>query len=256
MSIIKHYKVDHLEVMIFETRNEMGRNAGEDAATEIKKCIQEKGFVNILFAAAPSQNETLATLCEDREIDWKKVNAFHMDEYIGLDPEHPSGFANFLKRAIFDKFEFRSCNYLSGNTQNLVDETDRYSLLLRKYPLDVCLCGIGENGHIAFNDPAVADFDDKDLVKTVDLDDICRQQQVNDGCFDSISLVPKQALTVTVPGIMSARKIICSVPASTKAQAVKHMLEGKISTDCPSSILREHPNAKLYLDMDSAESIL
>ena len=256
MSIIKHYKVDQLEVMIFETRNEMGRNAGDDAAAEIKKCIQEKGFVNILFAAAPSQNETLATLCEDREIDWKKVNAFHMDEYIGLDSEHPSGFANFLKRAIFDKFEFRSCNLLNGNTQNPADEARRYSQLLSEYPLDVCLCGIGENGHIAFNDPAVADFNDKELVKIVDLDEICRQQQVNDGCFKSINLVPKQALTVTVPGIMRAKKIFCSVPASTKAQAVKHMLEDKITTDCPSSILREHPSAKLYLDMDSAGSIL
>lgn len=255
MSLICSFSVDNLKVGVFDTRTEMGTCAGNEAAEIIKKVIAEKGTANILFAAAPSQNETLKTLCQS-DIDWSKVNAFHMDEYIGLDENHPAGFRNFLKRAIFDKFSFSSVNLLNGNAPDPYAEAERYSALLEKYPLDICMCGIGENGHIAFNDPAVADFQDKAKVKVVSLDDICRHQQVNDGCFTKDNDVPTQALTVTIPGMTSAIHMFCSVPAQTKANAVKHMLQDEISEKCPATILRKHGDARLYLDADSAKLVL
>jgi len=253
---IKEYKVENLLVSIFDTRAEMGKCAGDEAAFEIKKAIEEKGFANILFAAAPSQNETLETLCGHKEIDWSKVNAFHMDEYIGLDELHPAGFRNFLRRAIFDKFKFKSVNLLNGNNPDPEKAAEEYSKLLANNPLDVCLCGIGENGHIAFNDPAVANFNDSKLVKVVELDQKCRMQQVHDGCFGSIDEVPTHALTVTIPGMTSAKIMICSVPALTKAEAVKEMITGPISTACPCTILRKHVDARLYCDRDSASLVL
>lgn len=253
---IKNYKVEKLSVRIFDTRAEMGKCAGDEAAAEIKKVIDEKGEANVLFAAAPSQNETLETLCGHSEIDWSKVNAFHMDEYTGLEASHPAGFRNFLKRAIFDRFTFKSVNLLNGNSSDYYKEAEEYSKLLIANPLDVCLCGIGENGHIAFNDPAVADFNDPKLVKVVELDMKCRMQQVHDGCFESIDDVPTHALTVTIPGMVSAKVMICSVPASTKADAVKDMTTAEISTACPCTILRKHDDARLYCDKDSAKKIL
>lgn len=255
MSIIKQFKKDDLNVTVFETRAEMGAKAGADAAEAIKKAISEKGFANVMFAAAPSQDETLAALCADTGIDWSKVHAFHMDEYIGLDETHPAGFRNYLRRAIFDRFEFASLNLLNGNAEP-VEEAARYGKLLEEHPLDVCLCGIGENGHIAFNDPGVADFKDPVKVKIAELDSICRNQQVNDGCFACIDEVPTHALTVTVPGMTSAAVMICSVPAPTKARAAKHMLEDEISEALPATALRLHPDASLYLDRDAASMIL
>ena len=252
----KSFTVERLAVSIYPTREEMGAHAGRDAAEAIKSAIAEKGTANVMFAAAPSQNETLSVLFEDREIDWTKVNAFHMDEYIGLGDTHPAGFRNFLKRAIFNRFTFASVNLLDGNAQDPEREAERYERLLREHPLDVCLCGIGENGHIAFNDPAVADFRDPKRVKVVQLDEVCRNQQVNDGCFEKLSDVPEFALTVTVPALTAAAKMICSVPALSKANAVKHMLSDEISEQCPASILRCHYDAHLYLDTDAAKYIL
>ena len=248
------FQKDLLKVSIFDSRAEMGKAAGRQAAEIIKNTIQKKGTANVMFAAAPSQNETLAELCK-ADIDWTKVNAFHMDEYIHLDENHPAGFRLFLKRAIFDRFPFKTVNLLDGNAPDPEREAERYSALLDAYPLDVCLLGIGENGHIAFNDPPVADFHDEKEVKIVELEQRCRQQQVNDKCFDTIEQVPTHALTVTIPVLMSAGTLICSVPAKTKADAVKHLLQDEISTACPATIMCTHPDAHLYLDPDSASLI-
>lgn len=250
----KDYKVDNLRVRIFDSRLEMGECAGSEAAAAINEVIARCGEANVLFAAAPSQNETLARLCSEK-VDWSKVNAFHMDEYVGLDPKHPAGFRNFLKAAIFDRFDFKSVNLINGNAENLKSEIKRYSGLLKEHPLDVCLCGIGENGHIAFNDPSVADFNDKALIKIVELEEKCRMQQVHDGCFGKLDEVPTHAFTVTIPGMTCAGIMICTVPAITKAEAVKHMLEDGISEACPATILRRHRDARLYLDPDSSSLI-
>ena len=253
---IKEYKVDNLNVKIFDSRSEMGQWAGNEAADEIRKVIEKKGFANVMFAAAPSQNETLETLCKRTDIDWSKVNAFHMDEYVDLDPTHPAGFRLFLKKAIFDKFNFKNVYLINGNAENKELVIKEYTQLLKENPLDVCLCGIGENGHIAFNDPAVADFNDSAFIKIVELDQKCRMQQVHDGCFTKIGEVPTHAFTVTIPGMTSAKVMICSVPAKTKADAVKGMLTGAISTVCPCTILRKHQDARLYCDKDSASLVL
>ena len=182
------------------------------------------------------------------------MNAFHMDEYIGLAPDAPQGFANFLRAAIFTKVPFRSVNCLDGTaaSRDPAAECARYSQLLRRFPVDITCMGIGENGHIAFNDPPVADFDDPALVKPVALDEICRNQQVHDGCFATLDDVPTHALTLTVPALMHAAQVFCVVPAATKARAVRDTLLGDIRTACPASILRRHPAATLYLDADSA----
>jgi glucosamine-6-phosphate deaminase len=252
MSVINDFYCDKMRVRVFNTREAMGACAGKEAADSIKRLMAEKEAINVMFAAAPSQNETLAVLTADPDIDWSRVNAFHMDEYVGLGPMHPAGFRNFLKRAIFDQKNFRSVNMLNGDADDPEAEAVRYGKLLRDNPLDICLLGIGENGHIAFNDPPVADFNDSKFVKVVELEPRCRLQQVNDGCFAAIDAVPTHALSVTIPCLIQAGTMLCSVPAATKASAVYHTLNDAISTACPATILRRHDRAMLYLDADAA----
>ena len=158
MTMLKDYYTGRLHIMVFDTREAMGRKAGEQAARRIRDLLGDKEVVNVIFAAAPSQNETLKTLVNADGIDWTRVNAYHMDEYVGLDPGHPAGFCNYLKRMVFDLLPFRSINLINGNTDNPDAEALRYSRLLEKNPADICLLGVGENGHLAFNDPPVADF--------------------------------------------------------------------------------------------------
>lgn len=254
--IIRSFRADKLQVMIADSRAQLGKEAGKLAETAIRETIERKGTANVMFAAAPSQDETLKTLCESREIDWSKVNALHMDEYIGLAETHPAGFRNYLKKAIFDQFTFRSVHLLNGNAADIDAEIARYSELLKQYPLDVVLLGIGENGHLAFNDPSFADFEDRAYVKVVELEQKCRLQQVHDGCFGTLSEVPSHALTVTIPPLMNGSILICSAPGSTKADAARRVIRDEISTACPGTIMRRHENAYLFLDSDSAEMII
>ena len=246
------FKKDKLDVKIYKTRDEMGKAASEDIAVAIKALLSQKEEINMIFAAAPSQNDMLLHLCERDDIEWERINAFHMDEYIGLRPNAPQCFSNFLKKYIFDLKPFKSVNCINAAASSPEEECKRYSGLLKEYPVDIVCMGIGENGHIAFNDPHVADFNDKALVKPVSLDEICRMQQVNDGCFASIDEVPKWALTLTVPALMNATYNFCVVPASTKANAVKRTVEGEINEECPATILRQKDNAILYCDADSS----
>lgn len=248
---MKYMKIDELQVYAADSREEMGRISGQDVAAMMKILLQGKEELNVMFAAAPSQNEVLAELLLDEEIDWSRINAFHMDEYIGLPEEAPQKFGNFLREHIFGKRPFRQIYYIDSNSAP-EQECQRYEGILRCHPMDICILGVGENGHLAFNDPAVADFSDNRLVKQVELDDICRQQQVNDGCFSSIDQVPKTALTVTIPGLIRARAMFCVVPTKNKAEAVKNMLTKDVNESCPASILRQKAGAKLYLEPDSA----
>jgi len=253
--LLKDFYQDKLHVYTFDTRKEMGDCAGTQAAEVIGALLAEKDEVNIIFAAAPSQNETLAAL-KAANIDWTRINAYHMDEYIGLPDEHPAGFRNFLKAALFDDLPFKTVNLLNGNAPVIEEEIARYEPLLREHPVDVCMLGVGENGHIASNDPWAADFDDPALVKIVPLDEKCRNQQVHDGCFAELSQVPTHALTLTIPALTNARHMFCTVPAATKADAVKAMLSGEVTIDCPASILTKHADARLYTDRDAAQHIL
>ena len=245
-------RVDKLEVRIFDTRAEMGAAAALDIKRKFCELLAEKQQINVIFAAAPSQNEVLAALGSDGEIDWSRIHAYHMDEYIGLAADAPQGFGNFLRAHLFDHVPLASVNLIDVTAKDANAEAVRYGQLLDQNLADVVVMGIGENGHIAFNDPPVADFCDAHTVKAVKLDEICRNQQVNDGCFACIDQVPTHALTVTVPALTRAPYLFCIVPAPAKAWAVRETLTGSIDEHCPASVLRTHDNAVLYLDRDSA----
>lgn len=253
MNLVRSFLKDKLTVRIYENRADMGIAAAKDAARLLKSIISKQGGARVIFAAAPSQNEFLKKLSEETDIQWNKVTAFHMDEYIGLDKSAPQGFGNFLRERIFNRLPFAQVNYLDGEAADTDAECGRYAKLLNEKPIDIVFMGIGENGHIAFNDPPVADFNDRYTVKAVELDSICRNQQVNDGCFKSINQVPTHALTLTVPALAAAKYHLCMVPASTKANAVRAAVEDDISTACPASVLRRCENAVLYIERESAK---
>lgn len=251
----KEFKVDKLDVKVFDTRKAMGAEAGEEAAEYLRELLSRQDEVWAIFAAAPSQNEFLETLAAAPGIDWHRVHALHMDEYVGLSPEAPQGFGNFLRRAIFDKVPFASVDYIGseGDPETLIA---RYDKILSEHKVDVVFMGIGENGHIAFNDPHVADFHDKARIKKVDLDLKCRNQQVNDGCFAKLEDVPQYALTLTIPTLFAGGRLFCVVPAATKADAVKATVEGPVGEACPATVMRLHSAATLYTDSDSGKYIL
>lgn len=247
----KQLQVDCLDVKIFENREQMAKAAAQLVFEKIQYLHTLQDMVNIIFAAAPSQNEFLKSL-KEKQLNWCRVNAFHMDEYIGLNQAAPQLFGNFLKKAIFDNLPFNSIHYINGNANNIGTEMDRYEQLLTLYPADIICMGIGENGHLAFNDPPVADFSDKQLVKTVELDYLCRFQQVNDGCFKRTEEVPTRAITLTIPALMRGKYVYCVVPGVDKAIAVYNTLHKEIKEQYPSTILRKHNNAILFLDSDSS----
>lgn len=250
---MRSFKADKLQVQIYENRKLMGEDAARAIKTKIAELLSAKSEINMIFAAAPSQQDVLKSLVEDKSIEWERINAYHMDEYIGLDKNAPQGFGNFLKSHIFGLVPFKSVQYIDISASDAEVEAARYGKLLEENPTDIVVLGIGENGHIAFNDPPVADFNDPKTVKAVPLDEICRQQQVNDGCFARIEDVPTHALTLTVPTLIRAPYLFCIVPAQTKAQAVYKTVRGEIGTHCPASILRSHEHAVLYLDNESSK---
>jgi glucosamine-6-phosphate deaminase len=248
------FKTEKLQTFVFPNRQIMGEEAADRAAKYIERLLCEKDEINILFAAAPSQNEFLESLRE-KSIPWNRINALHMDEYVGLPSNAPQAFGNYLREHIFECVPFKSIHYLYQENETPEMTCKRYEGILKEYPLDIVFMGIGENGHIAFNDPHVALFDDPQSVKVIKLDEICRMQQVHDGCFHSLEEVPQMAITVTIPVILSAQYLFCMVPGSTKANAIHATLLGDIHTTCPASILRTHPNAFLFCDKDSASLI-
>lgn len=243
-----------LKVAIAENRAELGEVAAREVAAYIMALQKEKPEVNIIFASAPSQNEFLANLLH-YDIDWGRINAFHMDEYIGIDPHAPQSFGQFLRDRIFSKRIFKSVNDINPQAADPEAECARYAALLRQMPADMVFLGIGENGHLAFNDPHVAFFDDPLTVKTVDLDPTCIRQQVNDGCFSSIDQVPTRAYTITIPELLYVKKLFAIVPTIAKANAIKGTCDGPIVSSCPASILRTHRDCTLYVDRDSASLV-
>ncbi|WP_282937352.1 glucosamine-6-phosphate deaminase [Paenibacillus sp. RC67] len=242
--------VDRLQVNIYENRTQLGTAAASHVANKMKELLDSKEHIRMVFAAAPSQNEFLQALKGTEGIDWSRVTVFHMDEYIGLAPEATQRFGTFLCERLFDAVNPGEV-HLINSAGDIDEECRRYADLLGKAPIDIVCLGIGENGHIAFNDPPVADFNDPSLVKSVELDLPCRQQQVNDGCFGSLQDVPTHALTLTIPALVSGAHLYCMVPGKTKTAAIHRTLNGSISTECPSTILRQHSDCTLYLDTDA-----
>ncbi|MET0461991.1 MAG: glucosamine-6-phosphate deaminase [Chitinophagaceae bacterium] len=249
------FVADQLKVRIYEDRIALGEDAAKMAAETIRLLLKQKQVVNIIFAAAASQNEFLEALIKE-DIDWQRVQAFHMDEYIGLPKNDAQLFGVFLKKRIFDKVPFGNVFYLNGQAPDIEAECERYAALLREHPVDITCMGIGENTHLAFNDPHVAEFNDPKLVKVVDLDEACKQQQVNEGCFIDISQVPVYAFTLTIPALLKAGKVFCMVPGTTKAQAVYHTLTDAVTEQYPSTILRKHAGAWLFLEKESAAKVV
>ena len=249
---MKALQKDLLAVEIYETRAEMGAAAADRIKKKILSLLEEKDTVHMIFAAAPSQNEVLAALAEDKDIPWERVIAFHMDEYIGLPENAPQSFGRFLREHLFSLIPLREVFYINGRAEDVEAECKRYAALLAQYPTDIVIMGIGENGHVAFNDPPVADFADPCVAKQVMLDEVCRNQQVHDGCFPTLSDVPRAAITLTVPTLFAGKHLFCIVPAATKAEAVKGTLFGEITEACPATVLRRHESAVLFLDGDSS----
>jgi len=255
MGQIRELLANKMKVKIYETRSQMGDEAAYEVSKKIKELLLTREFVNIIFAAAPSQNEFLSSLSKQQDVDWSRINAFHMDEYVGLDENAPQRFGQFLKDRIFDKVPFNKVYYINGNADDPYVECHRYSNLLKQYPADIICMGIGENTHIAFNDPHVADFNDPEGVKVVALDQVSRQQQVNDGCFEHIEEVPAFAITLTVPALLQANYIYCIVPGAKKASAIYYTMNIDANEKYPSTSLKNHNNAILYLDNESAAQL-
>ncbi|HEV2284391.1 MAG TPA: glucosamine-6-phosphate deaminase [bacterium] len=255
MTPVRSLRVDRLAVEVYRTRDEMGRAAAARAAAALRTAIDSRAQARVLFASAPSQIEFLHALGERPEVDWGRVTAFHIDEYLRLPAGAPQAFGQFLRDHLFDRVRPGRVWFLNGNAADAAGEIARYADLLREAPVDLACIGVGENGHIAFNEPGDADFDDPALLRVVALNEGSRRQQVHDGCFEALEAVPKEAITLTVPAIMRAGGIVCVVPGPTKREAIRQMLRGPVSTRCPASVLRRHPGAVLYADIDAAAEV-
>ncbi len=244
--------VDRLQVRILPDLAALARAAADEAAGILREAVAARGVAHAMFATGNSQIafvDQLVTATPD--VPWSDVVAFHMDEYVGVGPDHPAGFQRWIRERITDRAHPRSVHYVDGLADPAA-ECERYAGLLRDHPLDLCCLGIGENGHLAFNDPGVADLDDPLDVKVVELDDACRRQQVGEGHFPDVPSVPARAITVTVPALLRARRVLAVVPDARKAAAVRAALEGPVGSDCPASALRTTTGAVLYLDPASA----
>lgn len=240
-----------MKINVSETNIELGTKAGKDAADLIRSAIAEKGFSNIILATGTSQFETLNQLIREERIDWSKVTMFHLDEYIGMDITHPASFRKYLNERFLANVPALKATFLINGEADPEVETERLNKLIGAHPIDLALVGVGENGHLAFNDPP-ADFDTEQPYLIVYLDEPCRRQQMNEGWFATLEDVPKQAISMSVRQIMKSSHIICSVPDARKAIAVKNSLENEISNLFPASILQAHPNCIFYLDKASA----
>jgi len=249
----KKFRAGELNVYVYESRPRMGEAAASVIASEIRRAIQERGKATVILASAPSQNEFLANLAAAPDIDWTRVTAFHLDEYLGMDDRAPQSFRRFLIDRLVNKVPLGEFHGLRGDAPGGTEEANRYAELLKQNPPDFAVLGIGENGHLAFIDPPFCDFNDPQAVKVVELDEVCRNQQVNDGAFATLDDVPRDALSLTIPTLIARPKLFAIAPGPAKRQAIKNTVEGPVSTQCPASILRTHADEHLFIDNDSAE---
>ncbi|HUA61994.1 MAG TPA: glucosamine-6-phosphate deaminase [Verrucomicrobiae bacterium] len=246
------FRAGNLTVRVYKDKRQLGAAAAGQAASILERQIRENGAARILISTGNSQLEMIAELVQHPEIDWRFVEMFHIDEYVGLAATHPASFRYWVKTRLADPVQPGEVHYLAGDAGDVDQECRRYAKLLARRPVDLAFVGFGENGHIGFNDPHEADFHDPLAVRRVTLDEKCRLQQVGEGHFPSLDAVPTEALTLTCPTLVSAREIVCCVPDQRKAEAVRNALQGPIAPSCPASILRNHPRACVYLDTPSA----
>jgi glucosamine-6-phosphate deaminase len=249
---LQELSFEKAQVQIYASREDLGAAAARKAAELIQQALHGKRRARIMVATGNSQLDVVAALVQQRDIPWNAVEVFHMDEYVGIDKAHPSSFRYWIHNRLERHVHPVRIEYIQGDAPDLEAEIARYSQMLSEAPMDLAFVGFGENGHIAFNDPHVADFQDPAVVKRVLLDDVCRAQQAGEGHFANVDSVPKEALTVTCSGLFSAANWVCAVPERRKAQAVRNALEGPISPACPASLVRRHHHAHVYLDRESA----
>ena len=252
---IRRLKVGTLNIEIHPSRRAAGGAAARAIVQEISRLSQRGTKIGVIFAAAASQLDTLRVLIQTEGLPWDRVHGFHMDEYIGIAAEHPASFRHFLREHLTQRVRMKEFFEIDGTAESPQQVCQDYARKLQVANPQLCLLGIGENGHLAFNDPPEADFKDPVDVKVVHLDNECRQQQVAEGWFKSLKEVPELALTLTIPALFRVPKLIASVPGSRKAKIMRRTLEAPISTDCPATILRTHPDATVYLDADSASEL-
>lgn len=248
----KTFQTDALAVRVYANPADVARDAARIAQAHLQETIAAQGSAAVILATGNSQIQFLDELVHSDGVDWPKITLFHMDEYLGIAANHAASFRRYLRERVENRVKPCVFHYIEGDTALPLEECERYARLLRAQPIDLCCLGIGENGHLAFNDPPVASFDEECAVKIVKLDEKSRRQQVNEGHFAHLDLVPQYALTLTIPMLCSAKKMLCIAPEKRKAQAVKEALRGPISTACPASFLRRQAHATLFLDADSA----
>lgn len=247
VELVKSFRVGQLQVKVCYNRVDLGIASGQDIIRKIKELLSKQEEIRVVFASAPSQKDTIHFLRTIADIDWSRVVVFNMDEYIGLARDTPGSFGQYLNHNLFEKVKPKEVHLIDG-MNDPAKECERFASLLLKSPIDIILLGIGENGHIAFNEPDIADFNDKAIVKIVDLDEKSRMQQVHDKCFKSIHDVPRQALTITIPVFFSAKYLFCMAPGKNKKDAVRKVLTGPITSRVPGTVLRNHLDCILYLD--------
>lgn len=249
---VKTVRVDALSVRVYDSEATMAQDVAQRAQTYLQNLLTQQESAAVLLATGNSQIEFLEALIARGGVDWSKITLFHLDEYLGIDAEHPASFRRYMRDRVENRVHPAVFHYIEGDTMQPLDECDRYSQLLRSQPIDLCCLGLGENGHLAFNEPSLASFNETRLIKLVKLDKKTRQQQVNEGHFPNLEAVPQYAFTLTIPTICTAKQIFCLAPEKRKASAVKNMLTGEISSAIPASALRQQTQATLFLDTDSA----
>jgi glucosamine-6-phosphate deaminase len=252
--VITTRRYDDLEVRTADDLDELATDAADAAEAAIRAAVAERGEATVVLATGNSQLVFLAELTARHEIPWSAVRILHMDEYVGIGPDHPASFARYMQHRVVDVVHPMEAHLISGTTA-VADEIERYTALLHDHPVDLTCLGIGENGHLAFNDPPVADFDDPLDVKEVEMDLACRRQQVGEGHFPTVNDVPRTAITLTIPALLRARRVIGVVPNERKAGAVRDALTGPIDVHCPASVLRRTAHATVWLDPGSASQL-
>ncbi len=249
------FQAGKMQVKVFPGDREMGQAAARHVAEQLRQVLKERDEANLILATGASQFTFLDALKDEADLGWKNIRVFHLDEYVDMSEHHPASFRRYLRERILNEVKPGEVHFIRGDAEDLDAEIARYERLLERFPTDVACIGIGENGHIAFNDPPVADFDDPHLVKVVELDEHSRKQQLGEGWFESLEEVPRRAITLTIPAMMSSDVISCVVPDKRKAAAVRETITGEISTACPATVLREHSGTMLYLDRASASGL-
>jgi len=249
---VREFQVDNARVYVYPSKLDTSQAAAREAASLLRGTRAQRGSARIIVGTGNSQDDMIATLVQEPDLDWGHIEVFHMDEYVGMAMDHPASFRRWLKTHLVDVVHPAKAHYLAGDAQDLSEECARYAALLHLAPVDICFIGFGENGHIAFNDPGVADFHDPRAIKRVAMDVRCRRQQVGEGHFPNLEEMPREALTLTCPELLRAEHLICTVPDQRKAEAVHSALTGPVTEGCPSSVVRTHPAVSIYLDAGSA----